>query len=192
MDDRKQLRIWQWATILLLLCNGALIGLVWFAPPRGEGEGGRNNKPHDLLVREVGLNDVQVSQYDDLVKIHRSETQRLRREGKELRDQLFALLSKPGAKPDTLLARIGQNQQQIEQNTYQHFVLVRALCTEPQKEKFDHIINEVLRSMNRNKPPRPDGPRNDQQAPPPQNDDDNTRPDGPPPGDRRPPPPDRN
>lgn len=190
MDDRKQLRIWQWATILLLLCNAALIILVWFAPPRGGGECERNNRPRDLLIKEVGFSDAQAKQYEELITAHRDAMQRLRREGRDLRDLLFAQLGKPAASPDSLYVRIGINQQQIEQTTYQHFEQVRKLCTDAQKEQFDRIIGEVLRTMNRNKPPH-SGPDNDRGGRPPHNEGDNERPDGPPPGDRRPPP-DRN
>jgi hypothetical protein len=192
MIERKQLRIWQWATVLLLLCNIVLIGVVWYTLPRGGG-----NAPRDRVIAEVGLKADQVSHYEELIKDHRREMQRLRKAGRLFRDSLFAQLGKPAVLPDTLIARIGQNQQQIELVTYRHFEQVRALCDDGQKEKFDQIIGDVLRMMNPGKPHRPDGPGNgDEHGRNPHDRGDS--PEGPPPpddrqgppneGDRRPPP----
>ena len=46
----------------------------------------------DGVAVEVGLTDAQVSQYEELIKDHRHQMQRLRHEGRTLKDWLFAQL----------------------------------------------------------------------------------------------------
>jgi hypothetical protein len=114
----------------------------------------------------------------------------LRNEGTTLREQLFSnLKGQPGNLSDSLAQAIGNNQKAIELATFNHFLKVRGLCTEQQKEIFDKIIVGITRNMvgnpgerpppRRNQPGRPnDGPSppSDKPGPPPPGDGD-----GPPP-----------
>jgi len=175
------MKIWQWAVLLLVLCNMALLLTIWLkphagGPPRGE-------SPRDFVVRSLKFSDAQTRQYDVLVKEHQEAMRKLRREAAEYRQALFTNLGKDnggGINADSIANLIAHNQEQVEMVTYRHFGQVRDLCTEEQKKEFDNIIGDVLKRMNGGPHGGPPPPRDGQDHP-----------DGPPPGDRPgPPPPD--
>lgn len=140
---------------LLLLCNIALVGTMWLKPGRQSAPEHRG--PRDFVIRSLKFTDDQVKQYDVLIEDHQRSMRRLRRESMELRQQLFNNIKNEGhgyLNTDSLANLIGQNQKEIERVTYQHFVQVRAMCTDAQKREFDKIIGDVIQKMNG----RPGGP----------------------------------
>ncbi|MCW3121618.1 MAG: hypothetical protein JWQ38_1110 [Flavipsychrobacter sp.] len=186
MAAQTSTRIWQWAAILLLLCNIGLILTIWLKP--GRQDHGRRETPRDFVIRNLQFTDKQVADYDLLIKDHRAAMNRLHKDNMGYRQTLFATLSgKTTTNADSLGQLIAKNQQDIELVTYKHFMQVRTLCTDEQKAKFDEIIGEVIKKMNGHggPPPPPDGhgPPPDGQGPPPDGE-------GPPEGRDGPPPPD--
>ncbi len=175
MDQNKSTRIWQWAVLLLVLCNIGLIVTIWLrplhmGPPRGE-------TPHDYVIRSLKFTEDQVKKYDLLVSDHQKAMRQLREESARYHTLLFAnFKTNDTHAADSIAQLIGNNQKQMEMVTYLHFAAVRALCTEPQKAEFDNIINDVMKRMNgphsgpppgEGRPPREDGPPPPGDAPPP-------------------------
>ena len=200
MNEQKGIRLWQWAVLLLVLCNIGLIVTIWLKPPQQQpqpsgpppqGGGG----PRDYVVRELKFTDEQTKKYDVLVHDHQQAMQRLRHDAMDLRKQLFANLKNEDQKnnfTDSLTRLIASNQKEIEMVTYNHFAQVRTICTDAQKKDFDNIIGEVIKKMNGgpggHHPPPGDGhgpppERREGDRPPPPGDD-GPPPPPPPPGDR--------
>ena len=182
MTDNKGYRIWQWAVLLLVLCNVGLIITLWLKPQRvGPPQGGGG--PRDQLIVSLKFTDEQIKKYDVLIDDHQHAMRKLREQGAELREHLFSGFGKGPVMDgvaDSISAAIGNNQKSIELVTYHHFQQVRDLCTDQQKQEFDKIISGILKNMNGN----PGGRR----PPPPRDGGPEGRPDGPPNGDSGPPP----
>ena len=174
MNEYKGLRFWKWTVILLALCNICLLLVMWikphslFGPPHKE-------MPRDFVIRNLKFTDDQVKKYDALISNHRHAMDQARDEANNYRRQLFENLSQQGkfnTDADSLARLIGNDQRQIEIITYNHFVQVRAICTDTQKTEFDKIIVEVTKMMHgsghRGGPPH-GAPRNgkDDSHPPP-------------------------
>ncbi len=181
MNENKGIRLWQWAVLLLVLCNIGLIATIWLKPQHdGPPRGG---SPRDFVIKELKFTDDQTKKYDVLVQAHQEAMRKLRHDAADLRHELFANLKneKEGNNvADSLVRLIGNNQKEIELTTYNHFAQVRALCTDAQKKDFDNIIGDVIKKMNGG----PHPPPGNRQGPP---DHDNGG--GPPPGGPPPPPP---
>lgn len=192
MSDNKRYRFWQWAVVLLILCNLALIVDIWINNGTGPQHGPES--PKDYVIRNVQLTPVQVARYDSLVNQHQKAMRQLRAQSADIRKALFDHLKKGdyavgNANPviDSLTALIGSKQREIESVTYDHFAEVRKLCTPDQQAKFDEIISEVTRMMGNGGGRRPPSPRDRRQdGPPPPHPGDDA---GPPPPDERPAPP---
>ncbi|GAB4093440.1 hypothetical protein [Flaviaesturariibacter terrae] len=176
------------AITVLLLLNIGLMATIWLQKEKSRDadttEGPQRGGPGALLVRELGFDSLQRLRFDSLRNDHHSRVEGYRNQMRDLKERFFAGIRRNEPASDSIAAAIGSLQGQIDRSTYDHFRLVRALCNDSQKEKFDRIINRVLGQMgapprqHRPGPPgddRPDGPPHD--GPP------EGRPDGPPPGD---------
>ncbi|HLP12614.1 MAG TPA: hypothetical protein VK177_11830 [Flavobacteriales bacterium] len=146
----KNLAVWKWATIVMLLCNMGLMAFVLLRPcPPPPPHGG----PHGVdkfIINELELDEQQIAKFDLLKKEHRSKMEKLRKSGRKLRNVYFEQLKNTKENDSLVRARataIGINQQEIELATYIHFKSLRNMLTETQKEIFDSIIQEVLRRM---------------------------------------------
>jgi protein CpxP len=182
--SRNNLKFWK---LLALLVS------VWVRPKEqapGVQERGRDGGPGEHIIKTLQFNEQQTDSFNVLRTHHHAAMLELQHEGGQIRDLLFNVLKTNT--PDQHLAdslenAIAQNQKQIEQVTFRHFVAVRALCDDRQKKTFDSIINDVLHTMAqppvRRRDGRPGGPPNgsDDRPGPPPGEGDNGRP-GPPPG----------
>jgi len=184
MNENKALRFWKWAVILLVLCNIALISVVWFRPHMPFGK--RPEQPRDFVIRKLGFSPDQVKKYDALISAHHATMEQLKKDAASYRQQLFSNLTANAphtSSPDSMAQLIANNQRQIELVTYNHFA---AVCTDQQKIEFDKIIGEVTKMMSGHG--RGNRPPGDHQGPPPPGDHQGPPPpDGPPHHDPGPP-----
>ena len=79
-----------------------------------------------------------------------------------LRDSFFDKIKDPSIKPEminTLAKKISENMARLDTSTFNHFRRFRAILNSGQQQKFDQVIQGVLRSMG-GRPPqgRPGGP----------------------------------
>ncbi len=177
MDEKKGVRFWQWAVLLLVICNIGLIVTMWIKPhPGGPPPGG--DGPRERVINDLQLTADQIKQYDALIKEHRQQIDQLKEEGSKLRQLLFTNIAQsgnPGKTADSVAQLIANNQKAIELVTFNHFTHVRAICTDQQKQEFDKILVNITRNMagnngDRRPPPPPPGGHDGPPPPPPGND----------------------
>ena len=166
MNENKHLRFWKWAVALLVLCNICLIAVIWFKLPMPFGH--KPEQPRDFVISKLKFSDDQVKKYDALIAAHQAAMQHLRIESTDLRRQLFNNLNNSSNTTiaDSFAGLIANNQKQIEVATYNHFVQVRAICTDDQKATFDKIIGDVTRMMSGPRQGPPGKHPGDGQGPP--------------------------
>ena len=164
MQNNSQKKFWKWAVILLVALNVFLLTTMWLKqhekmhnPPKGE-------KASDFLIEQLKFSDKQMADFEKLKQAHRKSIDSLREAGKNIHRLFFDNLK--NEKQDTTTVNkfareIANNQTQIELVTFNHFEKVRQLCDEKQKQKFDEIIQEVLKRM---------AAPHDEQGPPPPRD----------------------
>jgi len=159
MNDSTKL--WKWMVALLAILNLTLLIALFngrhhmekhamHMPP--EGMHHPPGKPSEFLIHELQLTPEQIKQFDALKDQHSETIRHLMEEGHDLRDNFFDLLKQDSIDTKSVeekAALIATNQQKIETATFEHFKKVRQICTPGQKQKFDHIINEVLKQMAR-------------------------------------------
>ena len=116
------------------------------------------------------MNDKQIKTFDSLRNGHFQKINHYREEMRGLKDSFFSQLRSPmSPRTDTLARRIGSLQTKMDLETFDHFSQLRSLLNEEQSKKFDNIIQDLLRTMDRrvgSPPPEggrrrpPDGPPN--------------------------------
>ncbi|MEP6675777.1 MAG: hypothetical protein ABJA78_11500 [Ferruginibacter sp.] len=167
-------------TVLLLLANTVLLGLLWFGkkqppPPPNPGPAMVEN----LLKEKLSLTDDEIKQFRVLRDEHFNLNKKLNDSLHLQKDILFSMLGKiesNNVKVDSMTGIIGNLEKQKDVNTFNHFSKVRLILTATQQEKFDKVINDVLRMIagpqpGNHMPPPPRGerppPPGDHEMPPP-------------------------
>lgn len=135
---------------VLLALNGILIGKIafWNRPVHRE--------PREIIIEQLDLNEQQVSDYDKLIRAHRSAIRQKDRELREWKDSLYQQLRNPDTDPgpDSLIARINSIQREIEYIHYHHFQDIRTLCRADQLIHFNELVHELGELFSSKKPPR--------------------------------------
>lgn len=152
--------------IVLLIANAITLAMFWVgkSKPAPTPKGG----PKDFLVKELQFDTKQKEQLEVLVKDHREAADQLREKTKQAKEQFFHLLQETNV-TDSLkqsaATSVSEFTEELDILTLNHFQKIRALCTPSQQQKFDKIINEVVRMMGQPRPPM--GPGGDHKGPPP-------------------------
>lgn len=117
--------------------------------------------PKSYIIKELDFNEQQVREYDELVYEHRRMMRKTNDEIRALKKKLYLRLSLPETNRtdvDGLTSMIAEKAAYLEEQTFEHFQKVRALCNDRQKEKFDTIIDRVIDMMSNAGPHRPPPP----------------------------------
>ncbi|MFN8343901.1 MAG: Spy/CpxP family protein refolding chaperone [Spirosomataceae bacterium] len=152
-----------WLVILgLLLLNLGLLGWIWFAPQKRPREGGT---PASFLEKELHFTAKQKEQFRLLREDHHTKTEAVRDSVREMKKQFFEHLGEPMSEAaiEKVTSEIALKMARIDKITFQHFRQVRQICTPAQQQKFDSIIDEMLRRLaagaeGRGGPPPDGGP----------------------------------
>lgn len=161
----------RWFTIISLLlvtANIVTLTLLWTNHKSRDQENKKmpplQGEVFEFINNELKLDSSQRDKYRKLREEHRVVQSTIQDSLRKLKDDFFALLKQPGSSDSSILLaakRVSGTVQQMELLTFRHFQKVRALCSVEQQQKFDDIIQEVLRRM---------APRKNRQGPPPPHD----------------------
>ncbi|MBI4811362.1 MAG: periplasmic heavy metal sensor [Ignavibacteriales bacterium] len=167
MDYLMKTRILIGVIIVLIIINITVIAFVFFSPhieKEPQMLEGRGPSAALFLEKELGFSEEQKNEFAKLRRDHLRKTQIIRQELKKMKDSFFELIKEDTMNRTKLreyLAAIGQKESDINLVTFEHFKNVRAICNSEQRQKFDAIIQEVLRMLPHPAPPPQDvgGPR---------------------------------
>ncbi len=169
---------WGFFFVLLIILNMVTLAAFWIMRDKRPSPPASNKAVADFLVKELGLDSVQVQKLLDLRKTYQDSIHEVRDHNREAKNDFFSLLPNDSI-TNAALQQAAQKAVvydiQTDILTFRHFQAIRKICTESQKRKFDEVIQEVLRMS------APQGPPAGRPGPPPPGAD-GRRPDGPPPG----------
>ena len=127
----------------LLVSNIILIGfIVMNKPPRGPHP---HTDPKTIIIKKLQLDDEQIIQYEELIKEHQANINKLDQNIKMLQSSLYEGLSSDNAivSVDSFTTQISIIQKQIEELHYNHFMAIKAICNEEQLREYDELILEL-------------------------------------------------
>jgi Spy/CpxP family protein refolding chaperone len=108
------------------------------------------NGPRGFLEGQLNFTE---KQKDDALKLreeHMKTMSAIQDSIHALKDKLFDLIAvtpTDSPKVSALVQAIADEQKQIELATFYHFQKIRALCDDSQKQKFDKIMKDVIKTM---------------------------------------------
>ena len=141
--------------IVLLISNLALVAYLVFGrshdkkSPQSRGEYFSN-----FIKKELNFSEEQAAKFQQLMTGHFEKLKPIMAEVRKAKDSMFTLMRQTEIPPDSILQKaaenISQKQKQQELQSFNHFRLVRELCNDEQKLKFDSLISKMInRSFNR-------------------------------------------
>lgn len=146
-NNRSKNKVLVFIILLLLITNFAVLGYFLFFRT---GKAPEKNKFRDftaVLQKEVGFNDQQVAQFNELKKGHWQQALDKMQEIIQIKNTIFEL-SKQDNTPDSIIERladsIGTLQREVEINVYKHVVATRKICTADQVPAYDSLIKRII------------------------------------------------
>lgn len=159
MKDTNRFRIlWVAIVVLVVLNIGMMAWVTFFAHRQGP--------PQRLfLEQELSFDEKQKESYRLMREAHFMKAKSIKEHIRMMKEAFFKSMADSSLTDEELKKRafaISTEASELDVLTYKHFQQVRQMCSPEQKEKFDEIIDEVLRSMDRQGPPsgkeHPEGP----------------------------------
>jgi hypothetical protein len=98
----------------------------------------------------VGFSEEQVAKYEELANKHKETMRPMFERIQSTKDSFFRLLQQrdvPDSVVNAYLEKIGQAQKNIDEKSYRHFRSLQQLCTDGQREKFDSVIQKIIKHM---------------------------------------------
>jgi len=135
---------------ILILLNVVTIATMWvwkIKSPHPAPQTEMMHKPdgRSIFEKELNFTPQQLDSLDKYRKEHFESVRKYMDESKEYKDELFDQLKNPdNAKVQELISKIAEDQKNIEMETFNHFMKIRNLCDDNQKEKFSEIFKKIL------------------------------------------------
>lgn len=166
MDIFKQNRNLKIAIIILVVLNILALTFLWLGRPENHPQNTAFARPIEepnriktLLRDELGFNEKQADEYLNLRRSNRMAIDKLEREIRKIKKQMFDEALKEGANieiSDSLLNLAQLKQANIEKLTFRHFVQLKNICKPEQKDKLKDLLHKILQPMPEgNIPPPP-------------------------------------
>lgn len=118
-------------------------------------------KPEDFIVKQLKFNDNQLEAYNTLRLSHIETIKSINDQTRLLKDEMFSKISESNVSQtyiDSITGLIGAQEMQKDKELFMHFLKVRDICNERQKEKLKKILKDALRRGGERKGPPPNGP----------------------------------
>lgn len=143
----------------LLIVN---LGLLYYGFWRDEKHERRENpervdRGRMKLEKEVGFNEQQLNQFEELRQKNRQDLKPMFEELRIAKDSFYSLLYLPDI-PDSLITQranaVSEKQEAIDRKMFQHFNSLKKIATPDQKVKLDSFMSGVIRKMSGYRPER--------------------------------------
>lgn len=160
MDVFKQNKILIWIIIILVVINLGTVAGMWISHLTG--------KPHhDILVHrpphlpdkkspgigrfemlglELQFDEEQMKKFNEFRTEHQNEMKNFADKINEKKKQILSEISVPEpdtVKVGTLFTEIGQYQTFIEKEIFNHFLRIKMICNDEQKQKLEKILKDI-------------------------------------------------
>ncbi len=152
----SKLRLLILAVVGLLLINFAVVSWFFFQPsqpqhpdnrmPRGE------DGPKKMIIERLHFSPEQVQEYEALIKGHRASIRATEDSIRSAKNNLYQTLNSNNAEQkDSLITKLSDLHQQIEQIHYNHFTDIRKICKPDQLDDFNRLTEDLARFFNQGK-----------------------------------------
>lgn len=135
--------------VILLLSNvGLLLYFLMLKKPEHKpgGPGRGDFSIVDYMKKEVGFNEDQTKQFQQLHELNRDSLKLIGDSIRASKNKLYTFLQQAPPNDSSVqaaAATLSHYQQKMELNMFRHFQRVRAICTPEQQVKLDTLVNRM-------------------------------------------------
>ena len=146
------------ATVVMIVLNCILL-LTIYVKPKAIGPGIPHPEPKQVIIEKLQFTPEQIEQYEALIEEHRKNINELDSQIRDIKGQLYSLLSKDEKQheKDSLITVINGRQKEIEYVHLKHFEDIKMLCTPKQKLLFEQLVPELPKLFGPKPPMGPPG-----------------------------------
>ncbi len=144
----------------LLISNLMLVGYVVYNKTDRPSNNDKNRQPgpRNIVIEKLHFTEAQITQYDELIKWHRSEIDKAQRILMMSKNRLYTTLAENST--DSMLKNkcfedIAAAQRNIELIHYKHFEDIKRLCNGEQKQYYELLTQEIAELFAPHRPKRP-------------------------------------
>lgn len=161
MDLIKQNKFIGWVIAILVVLNLLSLTMIWIQKDRTVVTSPRESAglppgSVQLMQREIGLSDEQASRFQQMRSDHMEKAKKINDELDDLKLSMVDEIFKPQSdqkRVDTVAAKIGMLQSQVEKMRFEHFKALVQICNPEQKAKLYPILLEVFGKKGPNERP---------------------------------------
>lgn len=132
----------------MLVINGVLIVMLFSGRDKSQRPFERKGGFMEKVSNDLGLEEEQKTAYFEMAKAHRLRMRNIHARHRELMQSYFQYLKDPEINEEkianTLEALVVLEEEKLLA-TYAHFNDLRGICTEEQKERFELIIDDLIK-----------------------------------------------
>jgi periplasmic protein CpxP/Spy len=137
------------SVVALLLLNLGFTAFFLF-----NNQGPRREGPRGIIIERLHFDAQQIEAFDRLAQHHRKEIRQKQEAISIVKQQVYSLLKNDEfSKKDSLIAIVGQLQEEAEIINFEHFKAIKSLCRGSQVADFEILADELARFFPRNGPP---------------------------------------
>ena len=141
----------------LLTSNLMLIGYIVYNKTDRPHKN-RHPGPRNIIIEKLHFSQAQITQYDELIKWHRSEINKAQEVLMSCKNKLYTTLAE-NANDSTLkkscIEDIAAAQRNIELIHYKHFEDIKKLCNSEQEQYYKLLTDEIAELFAPHRPKRP-------------------------------------
>lgn len=144
---------WAWAVAILVLLNIVSLSTVWFTTcVRHKKHFRRGPMQHwkhrdfrggDFLSRTLGFSEAQEKAFEELRQQHFKDLDSTIGNIQKARVRALQSLGKPENEIDTIFAKIGTYEAELQRINYAHFNKVYAICNDEQKKLLKEKLLQI-------------------------------------------------
>lgn len=155
MKDSKFLLLTIVVLVALNICSLGYLLLNSHRPPMGPPP--PRERVVEMMIDRLELSKEQASSVRELHDEHESKIEEINQADHRLHNEYFDMIAISPVdtmKVNMLADSMAQYRKQIELLTFNYFVAIRNVCSDSQKQRFEDIMHDALRSMGPPGPPR--------------------------------------
>ena len=145
-ENNKYRILWVAIGLLLVLNIGLLVWVSFFS------KGSPSQPKRFFLEKELKFDKKQSETYRILQQEHSQQMRALREDVKSMKEAFYNEISQPNISDEALKVKaLAIESKMIDADvlTFRHFQQVRQMCTSAQQTRFDEVIIELIRSLER-------------------------------------------
>lgn len=136
--------------IVLLALNITTLATIWIGKTQHNLKHEMQFGPKRLIIEKLHFDEDQIEIFNTLVEEHQQQMSELRQQIFDSKEAFYSQLKQDA--PDTTvayqsIANITSYEEKAEHITFDHFRKVRTICHPDQKQQFDIVISDILKTM---------------------------------------------